>query len=112
MNSIAKAIQENIPPLPSMYPTAISATAWADMKRAELEHAPAVFLPRWNRQQVEAAAEAAGVGCFKWNSMGGGCYVFPLRFGYQGNANTAAAEAAANSLKSAGYEAFVYYQMD
>lgn len=42
MNSIAKAIQENIPPLPSMYPTAISATAWADMKRAELEHASGV----------------------------------------------------------------------
>lgn len=74
--------------------------------------APAVFLPRWNRQQVEAAAEAAGVGCFKWNSMGGGCYVFPLRFGYQGNANTAAAEAARDSLKAAGYDALIYYQID
>lgn len=42
MNSIAKAIQENIPPLPSMYPTAISAAAWADMKRAEPEHASGV----------------------------------------------------------------------
>lgn len=70
--------------------------------------APAVCLPRWNRQQVEAA----GVGCFKWHSMGGGCYVFPLRFGYQGNANTAAAEAARDSLKAAGYDALVYYQID
>lgn len=74
--------------------------------------APAVCLPRWNRKQVEAAAEAAGVGCFKWHSMGGGCYVFPLRFGYQGNANTAAAEAARDSLKAAGYDALVYYQID
>lgn len=54
------------------------------------------------------AAKKAGIGCFKWREMGVGCYVFPLRFGYQGNANTAAAEAAAESLKAAGYEAFAY----
>ena len=42
MNSIAKAIQENIPPLPSMYPAAMSAASWEDMKRAEREHAPGV----------------------------------------------------------------------
>lgn len=64
------------------------------------------------RDTGEQAAEAAGVGCFKWHSMGGGCYVFPLRFGYQGNANTAAAEAARDSLKAAGYDALVYYQID
>lgn len=74
--------------------------------------APAVVLPRWSQKMVEAAAKKAGIGCFKWREMGAGCYVFPLRFGYQGNANTAAAEAAAESLKAAGYEAFVYYQMD
>lgn len=74
--------------------------------------APAVSLPRWSQKLVEAAAKKAGVGCFKWRGMGAGCYVFPLRFGYQGNANTAAAEAASNSLKASGFEAFVYYQMD
>lgn len=42
MNSIAKAIQENIPPLPSMYPTALSAASWEAMKQAEREHAPGV----------------------------------------------------------------------
>ena len=73
--------------------------------------APAVVLPRFQRSKVEAAAQAAGVGCFHWREMGP-CYVFPLRLGYQGFANTAAAESAAASLKAAGHETLVYYQMD
>lgn len=74
--------------------------------------APALYLPRWNQQQVKAAAEAAGVGCFKWQFMGGGVYVFPLRLGYQGNANTAAAEEALDCLIDAGYNGRTYYEID
>lgn len=72
--------------------------------------APALSLPRWNRKLVETAANAAGVGCFRWDLTGS--YVFPLRLGYQGAANTEAAEAAREFLQSAGYNASVYYQID
>ena len=64
-----------------------------------------------NRSQVEAAAGQAGVGCFVWNLWGSKSYVFPLAAG-QGDARTAAAEAMRDFLRSAGYEASVYYQMD
>lgn len=74
--------------------------------------APALYLPRWNQQQVKAEADAAGVGCFKWQFMGGGVYVFSLRLGYQGNANTEAAEEALDCLIDAGYNGRTYYEID
>lgn len=69
-------------------------------------------LPGWQRKKIEQAAKAAGVGCFEWNLWGCKRFVFPIRVGAQGNARTAAAEAARDSLKAAGYDAGVYYQMD
>jgi hypothetical protein len=69
-------------------------------------------LKGWNRKKVEQAAKAAGVGCFVWNLWGDKRYVFPLYTGAQANARTKAAEIMRNSLKDAGYEAGMYYQID
>lgn len=73
--------------------------------------AVSVKLKGWTKSKVEAAAGQAGVGCFVWNLWGSKSYVFPLASG-QGDARTAAAEAMRDFLRSAGYEASVYYQMD
>lgn len=40
--TLAAAINENIKPLATMYPTAMSAAEYESMKRAEAEHAPGV----------------------------------------------------------------------
>lgn len=68
-------------------------------------------LSRWARPQVEAAAKAAGVGCWVWNLWGTKSFVFPIAAG-QADARTAAAEAMRDHLRDAGYDAGVYYAID
>lgn len=74
--------------------------------------AVAVSLKGWNREKIEQAAKAAGVGCFVWNLYGHKYFVFPIRSGYQGNARTRAAEAMCEALKLSGYKVEMYYQID
>ena len=73
---------------------------------------PTLYLPRWNRKKVEAAAKTAGVGCFMWSSFSKRCYVFSVPGVGQGYTRTNAAEAMKDFLKDRGYEAGMYYQMD
>ena len=47
--TLATAINENIKPLATMYPTAMSDAEHESMKRAEVEHAPSVAV-RMNPQ--------------------------------------------------------------
>lgn len=68
-------------------------------------------LKNWSKAKVEAAAKTAGVGCFQWSCYGSKYWVFPINAG-QADARTAAAEAMRDYLKSAGYTASVYYQVD
>lgn len=72
--------------------------------------APALFLTGWNKSLVEAAAKAAGVGCFEWRNSK--AYVFTVRGAGQGYTRTKAAEAMCRYLKEQGYKAGMYYQMD
>ena len=73
--------------------------------------AASIRLSGWIQSKVEQAAREAGVRCFVWNLWGTKSFVFPIGCG-QGNARTAGAEAMSKHLKSAGYDASVYYQMD
>ena len=73
--------------------------------------AATIRLKGWNRAKVEQAAKEAGVRCFEWSLWGSKSFVFPIATG-QGNARTAGAEAMSEALKSAGYDAGMYYQMD
>lgn len=68
-------------------------------------------LKGWTKSQVEAAARQAGLRCYEWRLWGTKHWVFPLAVG-QADARTAAAEAMRDFLKSAGYEAGVYYAID
>lgn len=74
--------------------------------------APTLRLPRWNQAKVKQAAKVAGLGCFVWNLWGSKRYVFSIPIGAQANARTVAAETMSKSLKAAGYDAGMYYQMD
>lgn len=74
--------------------------------------APAIRLPRWRQCLVEEAALQAGVGCFQWRTYGSGIYVFPMRVPGQAYKRERAAEVAASSLASMGYNTLTYYQMD
>ena len=58
------------------------------------------------------AIRAAGLRCFDWKSWGGTRLVICGLGAGQGNRNTRMAEAARQSLKESGVEAFMYYQMD
>lgn len=71
-----------------------------------------LYLKGWNREKVEQAARAAGVGFFVWNLWGSKAFVFPIRGVGQANANTAAAEAMREALKGMGYDAGMYCQAD
>ena len=73
---------------------------------------PALYLPRWNAEQIKQAAAAAGVGAFKWESFGPVKWVFCPRSGGQGNRRTRCAEHMAAGLQAAGYDVTMYYQMD
>lgn len=72
--------------------------------------APALYLPRWNAEQVKKAAKQAGHGCYKWDSFKR--YVIALRLPYQGAKRTAIAEHMNEILNGMGYDSFMYYQMD
>ena len=74
--------------------------------------APTIRLPGWDEKKVGAAARAAGSGCFVWDLWGSKSYVFSIRGAGQGYTRTNAAEAARDYLKSLGYDAGMYYQMD
>ena len=73
---------------------------------------PALYLPRWNGEQVKEAAKAAGVGAWKWESFGPAKWVICPRSGAQGNKNTAVSEYMAERLRAAGYDCMMYYAMD
>lgn len=75
--------------------------------------APSIHLPGWERKKVEAAAKAAGLGCFVWNLWGSKSYVFSIREGVgQGMTRTKAAEAMSERLKALGYDSMTYCQAD
>ena len=74
---------------------------------------PTLILPRWRKALVKQAAKEAGSNCFEWKSFGvSGEFVFSTLTGGQGNARTRNAEAVKNMLKTMGYDASMYYQMD
>lgn len=72
----------------------------------------ALFLPNWNEQKVCDSAERAGVRAFKTDWAGKTCFLFSVPIASQGDRRTIQAEAMCKHMKSAGYEAHVYYQMD
>lgn len=75
--------------------------------------APSIHLPGWEKKKVEAAAKAAGLGCFVWNLWGCKSYVFSIREGVgQGMTRTKAAEAMSERLKALGYDSMTYCQAD
>lgn len=74
--------------------------------------APTLHLKGWNQAKVKQAAKVAGLGCFVWDLWGSKRYVFSIPIGAQANARTVAAKAMRDSLKDAGYEAGMYYQVD
>lgn len=73
--------------------------------------APTLTLPDWDKKLVEAAARAAGIGCFAWELWNSKSYVFAICGVGQGYTRTYAAEAMSHYLKKLGYEAGMYYQM-
>lgn len=68
--------------------------------------------PKWNQKFIEAAAKEAGIRVFDTRIFRCKYYVFPVPFGGQGNARTRQAEAMAQAMKAAGYDASVFYQID
>lgn len=72
----------------------------------------AVALPRWMESKVKQAAEEAGTRCFTWTLFGSKQFVFVPMVPAQGNARSRAAEAMTKALKSMGYDAMDYCQMD
>lgn len=69
-------------------------------------------LPRWNQNLIELSAKEAGIRVFDTKIFRHKYYIFSVPFGGQGNARTRQAEAMAQAMKSAGYDASVYYQID
>ena len=69
-------------------------------------------IPRINEQKVVEAMAAAGVHTRKDTWWHGPGYMINPTSGGQGDRNTRAAEAIAKSLKEAGYDAMMHYQMD
>ena len=74
--------------------------------------AASLSLPRWNAEKVKRAAKEAGAGCFTWNLFGSRRYVFIPNTRSQGNARSRNAEAMTAALRSMGYDAMDYCQMD
>ena len=71
-----------------------------------------ISLPRWRSSLVEQAAAEAGTGCFTWSLFGGSRFVFSPDTRSQGNARSRNAEAMTEALRSMGYDAMDYSQMD
>lgn len=72
----------------------------------------ALCLPRWNAEKVKQAAKEAGTSCFTWNCYGTREFVFGPNTRAQGNARSRNAEAMTRALRSMGYDAMDYCQMD
>ena len=72
----------------------------------------ALSLPRWTAEKVKQAAKEAGTGCFVWNCYGSKQFVFGPDTRAQGNARSRNAEAMTAALRSMGYDAMDYCQMD
>lgn len=68
-----------------------------------------LILPRWEAKKVEQAAREAEVCLFK---KGSGVYLVMPRTYAQGYSRTRNAESVCASLKAAGYNAGMWYQMD
>ena len=71
-----------------------------------------VELPRWNRSLVERAAKEAGTMCFALRRYGATMYVFDPDSYAQANARSRNAEAMTRAMKSLGWDAMDYCQMD
>ena len=71
-----------------------------------------ICLPRWIAAKVEQAAKEAGTGCFTWNLYCSRRFVFTPNTRAQGNARSRNAEAMTAALRSMGYDAMEYSQMD
>ena len=69
-------------------------------------------LPRWNAEKVKQAAKEAGTGCFIWNCFGSRQFVFSPNTSAQANARSRNAAAMTAALRSMGYDAMDYCQMD
>ncbi len=72
----------------------------------------ALSLPRWTAEKVKQAAKEAGTGCFIWNCYGSKLFVFGPDSRAQGNARSRNAKAMTAALRSMGYDAMDYCQMD
>lgn len=73
---------------------------------------PMLYLPRWRKADVEAAAAAADLRCCEFTGWGAKMWIICGGTYGQGNCRTTMAEAMYKSLKADGYEASMYYQMD
>lgn len=69
-------------------------------------------LPRWNVAKVEQAAKEAGTRCFIWTVFNSRHFVFAPNTRSQANARSRNAEAMTAVLRSMGYDAMDYCQMD
>ena len=72
----------------------------------------ALYLPRWPAAKVEQAAKEAGTGCFIWTIFSSRRFVFTPNTRSQANARSRNAEAMTAALRSMGYDAMDYCQMD
>lgn len=73
---------------------------------------PQLILTGWREAEIREAFDAAGLRCYIQKS--GKSHVVDVMdcTKGQGDLRTEMAEAARDSLKASGYEAYVYYQMD
>lgn len=69
-------------------------------------------LPRWNGETIKQAAESAGISCFSLQFCGRKYWAFDVPLGGQANRRTRQAKAMCKSMIAAGYNAYVYYQLD
>lgn len=74
--------------------------------------APAIVANRWKESLVQQAAKEAGLSAFKWRPYRNTMFVFGVPGPGQGNMRTRKAEAMTAYLKSKGYDAIMYCQMD
>lgn len=74
--------------------------------------APMIPATKWNQKLIELSAKEAGIRVFDTRICRHKYYIFSIPFGGQGNARTRQAEAMAQVMKAAGYDASVYYQID
>lgn len=74
--------------------------------------AASLLLPRWTKSKIYQAAREAGTVCTTARLYGQCRYVFEPHTHSQGNARSRNAKAMTDALRSMGYEAYNYYQID